>query len=66
MDMRVGDVVLTTSLKIRDQPVKPTLELGYKAPKGEGFVVMILGTTDGKTPFDAEKALNALGWYFKE
>lgn len=63
--MQVGDAILTTSVTVRDQPTKPTLQVSYKAPRGEAFVMLILGTTDGKSEFSVDEALNELGWYFK-
>lgn len=40
---------------------------GFKPPKGQQFVVLLLGTTDIKADdFDAEIALNRLGFFRKE
>jgi len=40
---------------------------GFKPPKGEQFVVMLLGTAPKNAEeFDCEAALNRLGFYRKE
>jgi hypothetical protein len=56
-----GDAVMTSY--IRDE--RPLGWRSFKAPKGKRFVFLLLGVADkDATNFDADAALNALGWHF--
>jgi hypothetical protein len=58
--MKVGDVFPTKSLRA----VHPTGWMDFKPPKGEQFVVVLLGSepTDGSRPVDPVAVFRALGW----
>ncbi len=66
--MHVGDIVRMSAIRARyryDGDKKPGVsEVNYSAPKGQFFVVLLLGTEprDGSRPFDPNDALRALGW----
>lgn len=65
MEIQIGDTLLTTTLKVRDQPKNYNIEASFKAPKGKAFVVLLLGVADETSEFSPEKALNDLGWFFQ-
>jgi hypothetical protein len=46
----------------------PDMQMGFKAPKGEVFVCVLLGTADKKDPdaFDVTAALRRLGWVTRQ
>jgi hypothetical protein len=58
--MKVGDVLPTKSLRV----VHDTGWLNYKAPTGERFLVVLLGSepVDGSKPLDPKAVFEALGW----
>jgi hypothetical protein len=71
--MKVGNVIFTTNIKAR----VPDAEFSFRAPNGEMFVFLFLGTTKKYppmskplpadfAPFDANAALNELGWEFND
>lgn len=59
--MKVGDVLPMASIRV----VHATGWLNYKAPKGERFIVVLLGSepVDGSKPIDPKAVFNALGWH---
>lgn len=62
--MKPGDTVLVKSLTTHTQNAQFT----FKAPKGKGFVLLVLGATDlePKVPFDANAALESFGWELRD
>lgn len=61
--MRLGDVIKTKSVKVSIQDGVGYIE--YKAPKGQGFKLLMLGVDslrDEDEKFSGDQALNALGW----
>lgn len=58
--MKVGDVLPTKSLRV----VHDNGWLNYKAPTGERFVVVLLGSepVDGSKPLDPIAVFEELGW----
>ena len=58
--MKVGDVVPMTYIRV----VHDNGWTGYKAPKGERFLVVLLGSepVDGSRPLDPAAVFHALGW----
>ena len=62
--MKIGDLVNQVSAT----HVEPGLSTTYKAPKGEVFVFLLLGTApkDDPASFDGVKALNDLGWIVEQ
>ena len=59
--MRIGDAILTSYVK--DE--RPNAWVSYKAPDGERFAFLLLGTVPkDATEFDVDAALNGLGWVF--
>ena len=59
-DLMTGDIVTITNLT----HYTPDLQIKYGAPKGEVFVVVLLGTQkkDGSSPLDIDQAMARLGW----
>lgn len=59
-DVKPGAVINLTSFT----HYTPTLQVGFKPPKGMVAVFMLLGNADKKNPdsFDCEQALRRLGW----
>lgn len=62
--MKPGDTVLTKNLVAWS----PQAQATYKPPKGEVFVVLVLGSTlpEPEEPFDANEALRRMGWEMTE
>lgn len=63
--MRVGDVVKTKSLRVEiPEGGAVTGTLGYKAPTGERFVFVLLGSepADGTANLEPLAVFEALGW----
>ncbi len=62
----IGDIVCMRIIKPRFDTAEGKLrtELTYRAPKGEKFVLLLLGTVANGTEqdFDPDAALEALGW----
>jgi hypothetical protein len=58
--MKVGDVLPTKTLRV----VHPGGWADFKPPKGEQFVVVLLGSepVDGSNPLDPIAVFHALGW----
>jgi hypothetical protein len=58
-----GDGIMTAY--VRDE--RPGGWRSFKAPKGKRFVFLLLGTADKDAAnFDADAALNDLGWHFRD
>lgn len=68
MNLRIGDGLCQTSaqavMMIDNGPgVKPgTLTCSYKAPKGELFASILIGTVPKGKPFDMDKMALKAGW----
>lgn len=62
--MIIGDVIRVRSLRAirRNDDGKWVAQIGYAAPKGQDFVVLLLGTASHEEVFEPDKALNAMGW----
>jgi hypothetical protein len=58
--VKVGDVLPMKSIRV----VHDTGWLNYKAPPGERFLVVLLGSepTDGSRPLDPHAVFRELGW----
>lgn len=62
-DLTIGDAIFTGYMK--DE--RAFGWRSFKAPKGKRFVLLLLGTVEkDATNFDADAALNALGWHFQD
>lgn len=62
--MRVGDVVLTSSITACTSTARHTTQTGFKANNGHKLVFLYLGTvsSDEEIAGRAEKVLRAGGW----
>lgn len=62
--MKPGDVVRTRYLQVFFQSEKVRVELGYTAPAGGRYVLVLLGVEpkDQFGSFDAMEALRTMGW----
>jgi hypothetical protein len=58
--MKVGDVLTVKYIRV----VHENGWTGYKAPEGERFLVVLLGSEplDGTQPLDPKAVFHALGW----
>jgi len=66
--LNIGDASFAkTFSKVSRSDDGAQLTASFKAPKGQEFVVLLLGTTEaGQSWVDVEKMLNELGFYYKE
>ena len=61
--IEIGDAIFSTTM--RDE--RAFGWRSFKAPKGQRFVLLLLGTVDKEASnFDADAALNRLGWHFRD
>lgn len=62
--MNIGDVVAMNGCKIEFGTKTEGGAVTYRAPKGERFVFLLLGSTpiDGSAPLDPDDVLKELGW----
>lgn len=68
MEICDGDLVKVTNLNVYSNTDGAKLRVGFKAPKGEAFAVLLMGTIDKEAelkPEYFEKMLNDLGWVKK-
>jgi hypothetical protein len=62
--MKTGDLFLTTNFKARTEPVKPRLEVGWKAERGSAFLCLNFGTVKSLDEVDdrVKRVMSHLGW----
>jgi hypothetical protein len=63
--MQIGDVVPTKSIManfVLPKGRSGLTAVSFKAPKGERFMFLLLGTMRQDNEFDSERALRDLGW----
>lgn len=61
--MKVGDVIYTTSVRVAFKNDVAEGSMGYKAPTGEHFVFLLLGSEPKHSgTLDPREVLRQLGW----
>ena len=61
-DLHIGEIIRTRNIKQRFYSDIVIGELGFNAPKGQEFVLVLLGVTKQGGDFDARAALQRMGW----
>lgn len=64
--MKVGDVIRTRNVRSYFGNPEIRGHAEFKAPKGEMFVLLLLGTESKDKPLDPDARLEELGWVFSE
>lgn len=62
--MKPGDVVMTTSIEVRTEVVKPGMRANFKSNKGTAMVFLACGSVaQGENPIQqVRRVLEAIGW----
>lgn len=62
--MRVGDVVMATSIQVRTDVVKPSMRASFKSNPKTAMVFIACGSVgpDGDKTLQARQVLEYLGW----